>query len=217
MGMVSGRRRAIAETAAEIHHAAVAPLPVLLALAAALGAGVLAVLAALLRPNGVRAGLPAAVSYAIVREVIPPLCAAVILARSGPAITAAIGRGSRRARRVIATRVAGAALASLGLAAILTVAALAGAAIAARALGLATVGVDLRRLLGTLTAASLVAGLGKACVLGLAIAAVGCAHGLRARGSPGAWVRAGGRGVVHAALACVALDVALSLSPLLAR
>jgi ABC-type transporter Mla maintaining outer membrane lipid asymmetry permease subunit MlaE len=214
--MVSGTRRAIAEVAAQVHAAAVAPLPSLVVAAAALGAALLALLAALLRPNGITAGLPATAAYAIVREVIPPFVAVTLIARSGPTITAAIGRSSRRTRAV-AARVAGVMTASTGLSLLLAGVALAGAALAARALGLATVGVDLPRMLGSLTVASALVGLGKAGAFGFAIAAICGAHGLRARGSPAALARACGRGVVQAALACAVLDAAIVLCPLLMR
>jgi ABC-type transporter Mla maintaining outer membrane lipid asymmetry permease subunit MlaE len=204
--VVSGRRRAIAEAAAQVHAAAVAPLPALVVAAAALGAALLALLAALLRPNGITAGLPAAVAYAIVREVIPPFVAATLIARSAPAITDAIGRSSRRARAV-AARAAGVTAASMGLSVLLAGAALLGAALAARPLGLAMVGVDLPRMVGALTIASPLVGLGKAGAFGLVIAAICGGYGLRASG----------HGVVQAVLACAVLDAAISLGPVLMR
>jgi phospholipid/cholesterol/gamma-HCH transport system permease protein len=214
--MVSGRRRLIAEAAAQIHAAAVAPLPALVVAAAALGAALLALLAALLRPNGITAGLPATAAYAIVREVIPPFVAATLIARLAPAITAATGRSSRRTRAV-AARVAGVMAASTGLSVLLAGVALAGAALASRALGLAKVGVDLPRMLASITVASALVGLGKAGVFGLVIAAICGAHGLLARGSPAAIGRASGRSVVHAVLACALIGAAISLYPLLMR
>jgi ABC-type transporter Mla maintaining outer membrane lipid asymmetry permease subunit MlaE len=204
--VVSGRRRAIATAAAQIHAAAVEPLPRLAALAVILGAAAVVGLSALLRPNGITARLPAAIAYAITREVIPPLVAAALIARSGAAITRAAGRGAL-------PRAFGVTAAATGLGAWLTGAAIAGGPLLAAALGLAPAGVDARRVIGAVTAASLLVGLGKAGAFGLAIAAIHGAHARRAGSSRADGARAGARGVVHAALACAAIHAASSLFP----
>lgn len=211
----------------QVYFTAVEPLPVFAFISVVVGAVLLLIASALMQPQGLAPQLPALMTPAIVREVIPLLLGLVLVARTGTAVTTEIGTlritheldALEAARmnidayvvlpRVIGLTVAGAALMVLsGLAALVG-----GAMFASLSPHIARV-VTVPALLAQLTTRALVTTAAKGATFGFLVACIACRHGLAVKNSSREIAVAGGRATLQSTLACFVVDALFILGDL---
>ena len=218
-----GKRLVVRSTVNQVYFTAVEPLPLYFAIATLLGFVVLAASDGLLRPLGLAQWVSALSARLVVCELVPLVFALVLTGRSGVAIATELG--SMRVNQETAAldvlgvnldyflllpRLVGVTVAAVALTAMAPLGLAAGWVIG-RLLGVISASLGLVALIEALDPLLVLEALAKSALLGLALAAINCYHGLKVGRSATGIPKANVRGSVQAYLACFVIAASGSL------
>jgi phospholipid/cholesterol/gamma-HCH transport system permease protein len=222
-----GWRLVTRTAAAQVYYTGVEPLPLFCVIGVICGLFTVGLADALLRRTGLGAEVAPVVAIATVREVVPIVLGLILVGRSGTAIATELGYmrvnhevdaldavGINIDYYLVLPRILGVTLATVGLCVVVSGTALVGGFLAAELLTLVSVALHLSAVLESVTPATMVYALLKACVFGVVISAVNCFHGLAVGSSYTEIPRANVRGAVACYIVCFALNAVISIHAL---
>jgi phospholipid/cholesterol/gamma-HCH transport system permease protein len=223
-----GRRVFVRTIATQVYFTAVQPLPFFLLTALIFGFVVIVQADQVLPRYGLHHLVPNLVVTAVVREIAPLVIAMILIGRSGTAIATELGymrlnqeidalsvTGINLEYFIVLPRIVGVTAATLCLMIAFSTMAVVGGFVIGQTMGLVSVTLLFRELIGALTIPTMIYALAKALLFGIVIAATNCYHGLTVSTSFTEIPRAAGTGVIHSLAICFVLNALISVYAIL--